>query len=381
MKLAMRLPEKNSAAANDRDPREDATTEVIDLASRTSYPAVANRKGHSDAVGLAAGIGFVTLLGAATLWGLNAGNNPAPDAATVPPVAAVPPAQSAVALPPPDINTLPSANAGAVQPVPEPGMVGPVLSQAPYAEYQPAMNPYSSPTLVFDAGNAPGVGMVAAPAAMAAAAAGEGTAPGAGSAGDFAARIGGVGGGMASARADVNPATTVAQGTMIPAILETAIDTDVPGYVRAVVSQDVRSFDGSRILVPRSSRLVGQYQSGLQAGQRRAYVIWTRLIRPDGVSVNLASPATGFDGTTGLAGQVDNHFFQRFGSAMLLSVIGGLTTIASGGASVILGGGQTAASTALQQDGTRSPTVRVRQGEPIRVFTARDLDFAQAPRL
>jgi type IV secretion system protein VirB10 len=264
--------------------------------------------------------------------------------------------------------------------MPEAGMVGPVLSQQPYADYQPAMNPYSSPTLVFDAGSAPGVGSLAAPTAMAAAT-GEGTAPGAGSAGDFAARIGGVGGGMASARVDVNPTTTVAQGTMIPAILETAIDTDVPGYVRAVVSQDVRSFDGSRILVPRSSRLVGQYQSGLQAGQRRAYVIWTRLIRPDGVSVNLASPATGFDGTTGLAGQVDNHFFQRFGSAMLLSVIGGLTTIASGGASVILGGGQNAASTALQQDGQRPPTVRVRQGEPIRVFTARDLDFSQAPRL
>lgn len=379
MKLAMRLPEKNSAAANDRDPREDATTEVIDLASRTSYPAVANRKGHSDALGLAAGIGFVTLLGAATLWGLNASRNPADDAAAAPQAAAVPPAQSAVALPPPDINTLPSANAGAVQPVPEAGMVGPVLSQPPYAEYQPTMNPYASPTLVFDAGNAPSAAMIAA--GIPAAATSEGAVPGAGSAGDFAARIGGVGGGTASARADVNPATTVAQGTMIPAILETAIDTDVPGYVRAVVSQDVRSFDGSRVLVPRSSRLVGQYQSGLQAGQRRAYVIWTRLIRPDGVSVNLASPATGFDGTTGLAGQVDSHFFQRFGSAMLLSVIGGLTTIASGGASVVLGGGQTAASTALQQDGQRSPTVRVRQGEPIRVFTARDLDFAQAPRL
>jgi type IV secretion system protein VirB10 len=380
MKLAMRLPEKNSAAANDRDPREDATTEVIDLASRTSYPAVANRKGHSDALGLAAGIGFVTLLGAATLWGLNAGRNPSDEAAAVPPVAAVPPAQTAVAMPAPDINALPSANAGAVQPMPEAGMAGPVLSQAPYAEYEPTMNPYASPTLVFDAGNAPSAAALAA-AGIPAAAISEGSTPGAGSAGDFAARIGGVGGGTASARADVNPATTVAQGTMIPAILETAIDTDVPGYVRAVVSQDVRSFDGSRILVPRSSRLVGQYQSGLQAGQRRAYVIWTRLIRPDGVSVNLASPATGFDGTTGLAGQVDNHFFQRFGSAMLLSVIGGLTTVASGGASVILGGGQTAASTALQQDGTRSPTVRVRQGEPIRVFTARDLDFSTAPRL
>jgi len=101
------------------------------------------------------------------------------------------------------------------------------------------------------------------------------------------------------------------------------------------------------------------------------------LIRPDGASVNLASPAIGFDGTTGLAGDVNSHFFNRFGSAMLLSVIDGLTAVASGGTSLILGGGQSAASTALEQDGKISPTVRVRQGEPIRVFTARDLDFSQ----
>jgi type IV secretion system protein VirB10 len=164
-------------------------------------------------------------------------------------------------------------------------------------------------------------------------------------------------------------------------VLETAINTDVPGYVRAVVSQDVKSYDGRRILVPRSSRLIGQYQSGLQQGQKRAYVIWTRLIRPDGVSVALASPGTGFDGSGGLPGKVDSHFFQRFGSAMLLSVIGGLSAVASSGASLVLGGGQSAAATALQQNGQISPTVRVRMGEPIRVFTARDLDFSQAPQL
>ena len=72
MKLAMRLPEKGQRAVNDSDPRDGETTEVIDLASRTAYPVVAQRKGRSDALGLAAGVGFVTLLGAATLWGLNA---------------------------------------------------------------------------------------------------------------------------------------------------------------------------------------------------------------------------------------------------------------------------------------------------------------------
>ena len=238
-------------------------------------------------------------------------------------------------------------------------------------------NPYNSPTVVFDAGaNNAAVG----PMQPVEAAEGAAAAAPAGSASDFASRVGGVGGAPAQAKAMTNPSTTVTQGTLIPAILETAIDTNVPGYVRAVVSQDVRSFDGTKTLVPRSSRLIGQYQSGIQGGQRRAYVIWTRLIRPDGASVNLASPAIGFDGTTGLAGKVSGDgFFSRFGSAMLLSVVGGLGTLASGGAgAVVLGGaGTSAAATAAQQDSQRSPTVRVRQGEPIRIFTARDLDFTQ----
>ena len=377
MKLAMRLPEKGQGfagrAASDSDPREAETTEVIDLASRTAYPVVAQRKGRSDALGLAAGVGFVALLGAATLWGLNASRMAEEQA----PAAAVPAAAPGAFLPPapvpgevPLVNAVPGALA---DPAPSP-----VLAAQPMAIAMPAGNPYASPTMVFDSATPPAL---AAPAsAPAAGEAPAGTAP-AGSAADFASRIGGVGGSTATAASNFDPKTTVTQGTMIPAVLETAINTDVPGYVRAVVSQDVRSFDGTRILVPRSSRLIGQYQSGLQQGQKRAYVIWTRLIRPDGVSVALASPGTAFDGSGGVPGKVDTHFFQRFGSAMLLSVIGGLSTIGSGGTSVVLGGGQSAASTALQQNGEISPTIRVRPGEPVRVVTARDLDFSAAPRL
>ena len=85
MKLAMRLPEKGRRTSADSDPREDETIEVIDLASRTAYPVVSQRKGRSDALGLAAGVGFVALLGAATLWGLNAsrmGEEQQPSAST-----------------------------------------------------------------------------------------------------------------------------------------------------------------------------------------------------------------------------------------------------------------------------------------------------------
>jgi type IV secretion system protein VirB10 len=283
------------------------------------------------------------------------------------------PAQAAIAPPTPEQQAAIAAATPAVQADPAPT---PVYAVPPNVAAMPVANPYASPTMVFDAGALPGLA-VAAPA-------GAETPQGAasdGSASDFASRIGGVGGGTTSATSNFDPKTTVTQGTMIPAVLETAINTDVPGFVRAVVSQDVRSFDGTRILVPRSSRLIGQYQSGLQAGQKRAYVIWTRLIRPDGVSVALASPGTAFDGSGGIPGRVDSHFFQRFGSAILLSVIGGLSTVASGGTSLIVGGGQTAASTALQQNGDIPPTVRVRPGEPIRVVTARDLDFSTAPRL
>ena len=375
MKLAMRLPEKGRRGSPGEDPRDEMGAEVIDLASRTVYPVVAQRKGKSDALALAGGVGFVALLGAATLWGLNAsrmGEEPQAQ-----PAAAVP-APAAPAIAPPTPEQQAAIDAAAVPAPPADPAPTPVYAMPPNVAAMPAANPYASPAMVFDSATPPGL---AAPAsAPAAGEAPAGTAP-AGSAADFASRIGGVGGSTATAASNFDPKTTVTQGTMIPAVLETAINTDVPGYVRAVVSQDVRSFDGTRILVPRSSRLIGQYQSGLQQGQKRAYVIWTRLIRPDGVSVALASPGTAFDGSGGVPGKVDTHFFQRFGSAMLLSVIGGLSTIGSGGTSVVLGGGQSAASTALQQNGEISPTIRVRPGEPVRVVTARDLDFSAAPRL
>ena len=372
MRLAMRLPEKkpgDSGVANDIDPREDSDAEVIDLAQRNAFPAVARPAGKSDALGMVAGIAIVAGLGLVTLWSMNSTRVAQPEGigGQQAPVAAAP-AVAPEAVTPPTPAAAAPAQVARPDPAPQP-----VLAAQP----QPglAANPYANPTVVYDAGTSPATLAVAEPGAAGEAAGGSTGNP----ASDFASRIGGVGGAPAQARAMVNPANTVTQGTLIPAILETAIDTNVPGYVRAVVSQDVRSFDGTKVLVPRSSRLIGQYQSGLQNGQKRAYVIWTRLIRPDGASVNLASPAIGFDGTTGLAGKVSgNSFFKRFGSAMLLSVVGGVGSLATGGAAGVLIGGasSSAAATAAQQDGQRGPTVRVRQGEPIRIFTARDLDFS-----
>ncbi|ASJ92670.1 type VI secretion protein [Porphyrobacter sp. CACIAM 03H1] len=370
----MRLPPKKGEGGDAADPRERESAEIIDLASRAAFPAVTDRKAKGDGLQLAAGVAVVGLLGAVTFWAMNAARTPEPQGIGNPAVAPPQAAAAPVVVQPVD----PAQQPGAVPVVPQGDPApAPVLVNNPGLMPEAAVNPYASPQLVFDASSARSV-RVAEGAAVPAPGTPGAAVGGAGGAAEFASRVGGVGGAPAQARAMTNPSTTVTEGTLIPAILETAINTDVPGYVRAVVSQDVKSFDGRRVLIPRSSRLIGQYQAGVQQGQRRAYVIWTRLIRPDGVSVNLGSPAVGFDGATGLEGDVNSHFFKRFGSGLLLSVVGGLGAVATGGIGgvIVAGGAQGAANSAVQSQGQISPTIRVRMGEPIRVFTARDLDFS-----
>ena len=177
-------------------------------------------------------------------------------------------------------------------------------------------------------------------------------------------------------------ASIASQGTVIPAVLETAIDSDVPGFARAVISQDVRGFDGSKVLIPRGSKLIGQYRSGVAQGQTRAFVVWSRILTPDGVSIDVGSPSTDPLGRGGLSGETDTHFLERFGSAILLSVItSGLDALSQtqGSTDIVIGSSTQAnqvASVALQKQIDIPPTIKVPQGTPLQVFLARDLDFS-----
>ena len=85
----------------------------------------------------------------------------------------------------------------------------------------------------------------------------------------------------------------IAQGKLIDAVLETAVNTDQPGMLRALVSNDIYGDSGRTILLPRGSRLIGQYNSDVARGQSRVFVIWQRVIRPDGIDVQLDSGGTG----------------------------------------------------------------------------------------
>jgi len=172
----------------------------------------------------------------------------------------------------------------------------------------------------------------------------------------------------------------IPQGFVVPAILETAIDSDLPGSVRAVVSRDVRGFDGAQVLIPRGSKIIGQYRSAAAVGQTRAFVVWSRIITPSGVSIDVGSPATDPLGRGGLPGTADTHFFQRFGSAILLSVVSAGVNAASGNStSVVIGSATQAnqiASIALQKQIDIPTTIKVPQGAPVQVSVARDLDFS-----
>ncbi|WP_292018915.1 type IV secretion system protein VirB10 [Mesorhizobium sp.] len=224
--------------------------------------------------------------------------------------------------------------------------------------------------------------------------------------------------GADTSKATMNPRTDalVAQGTMIKGVLETAIQSDLAGMVRAVVSEDVWSFDGRRVLIPGGSRLIGEYRSGLATGQTRVFIVWTRLLRSDGMSVQLGSTGTDELGRSGMPGEVDNHYFERFGSAILLSVVGGATQFIANLGNDQNGSntnqtftdpqtGQTAtiqtqpnqymqnarqigaqqvsqslnriAEEALRNSINIAPTIHVDQGSRILVFVRRDLDFSE----
>ena len=189
----------------------------------------------------------------------------------------------------------------------------------------------------------------------------------------------------APARASLirNRPALVAQGEIISATLETPVNSERPGLIRAIVSRDVRSFDGSRILIPKGSRLVGEFRADQQVGKRRVLATWNRLIRPDGVAIKLDSPVADASGSMGIPGKVDTHFLARFANAALQTALQiGVNRANRNGNNVIVSGtGQVPGmiGQAIIPNADLPPTVRVEAGTAISVFTARDLDFSGVP--
>ncbi|WP_413154781.1 type IV secretion system protein VirB10 [Bartonella sp. cb54] len=181
----------------------------------------------------------------------------------------------------------------------------------------------------------------------------------------------------------------IAMGASIPCILETAISSDQQGFVSCIVSRDILSDNGRVILLDKGTQIVGEYRAGLKKGQNRLFILWNRAKTPSGVIITLASPATDALGRSGVDGDVDNHWFERIGSAVFLSIIKDATAYASNRLSKnketkhseTVSSGQNIANMVVENYANISPTLTKNQGEMVNVFVARDLDFSSVYKL
>lgn len=181
-----------------------------------------------------------------------------------------------------------------------------------------------------------------------------------------------------------NPSRTVIQGTVIQAVLETAIDSSLPGAIRAVVSEDVHSYDGTRVLIPRGSKLIGRYNAELETAQSRVLVAWDRIVTPDNQSVEISAYGGDELGRSGVTGAIDRRLGTRFGSAALVSLISALPAVAAAAVddpvasevAVDLGeDAEATASSALDDYLSVKPVIHVDQGTRITVMVDRDLEL------
>ena len=182
-------------------------------------------------------------------------------------------------------------------------------------------------------------------------------------------------------------------GWVIPALLLTAMESELPGTITAQVSEDVYdSGTGNYLLIPQGSRLVGEYANSIQYGQSRIFVAWQRIIYPDNSALDIgAMPGADEQGEAGFSDQVNNHFVRLFGSALLMSAItGGITisqpqsnstathTSAADALSAALGQQLGAATSALlEKNLSIAPTLKIRPGYRFNILVVKDLIFAR----
>lgn len=176
------------------------------------------------------------------------------------------------------------------------------------------------------------------------------------------------------------------KGRSIDCSLTMRLISDLPGLATCVLAQNVYSDNGKVLLLERGSQAVGEYSSNTAQGQRRIFVLWSRVETPSGVIINLDSPGADELGTSGLPGKVNNHWWERLGAAALLTLVqdavGYETAKASTGnqASYIVmqNTSQSAnnmANLVLQNTIGIKPTLYKNQGDRASIFVARDLDF------
>lgn len=191
-----------------------------------------------------------------------------------------------------------------------------------------------------------------------------------------------------------HPSLTVPAGTMIQCGTATELDTTVPGQIKCHVSQDVYSFNHKVRLIDKGATVIGEVSGGIKNGQARVFALWTRLVNPDGAVINLDSAGTNSLGSAGIPGQVDSHFWERFGPAIMISILSDFgdagvqyaANKASSGNTSINFDNTSNTSDSLSREALAAtinipPTLYDQQGDHVAIFVRQDLDFSSVYQL
>jgi type IV secretion system protein VirB10 len=176
-----------------------------------------------------------------------------------------------------------------------------------------------------------------------------------------------------------NPTMTVGAGRMIPCVMQTAVDSQLPGFATCVVEQDVVGERGGVVLLDRGTRIFGQVKTEMvQNGRNRVFVLWTKATTPKGIVIPIDSPAVDSLGRSGVEGSVDTHWRERFGTALLFTVIEGVSSLASSylSSGINMHGPASAAQEVLRGSANIPPTITINQGDRIGIMVARDWEFS-----
>lgn len=174
---------------------------------------------------------------------------------------------------------------------------------------------------------------------------------------------------------------------MIPAILTTAISSDIEGIVSAQVEQDIYASMGRAVLIPRGSKVIGSYKNDNKIGQDRLSIMWREIITPQGVNILLTNAITSDNmGMTGAKGSLNNKYLERYGIGYGLSTVSNvlllaLSTQAGNNAytNQIYEQSNTDVSTIVQdiieQQKEIKPTIEIKQGSRIYITPSAHIWF------
>jgi type IV secretion system protein VirB10 len=172
------------------------------------------------------------------------------------------------------------------------------------------------------------------------------------------------------------------KGSFLDCTLETAIDSTLPGMTTCILATDAFSADGSVVLLERGTKLIGETGGNARQGSARLFVLWSEARTPDGLVVPLASAGADSLGRSGLPGQVNRHFWERFGAALMLSVVdGAIDSVVEAqrgeGDRIVISPSGTSdiATEVLRSTVAIPPTIVKAQGDRIQILVAKDIDF------